>query len=712
MISGLGPPALTTSSLVRWLTLFGHGYVELGRPEQAFDFYERALKIARTVPELQTPLMTLVGKADALARVGRLGEAEELIRATLAEAAKEGSLGYQAELTVRLASIAAARKQTGQALAELSRAADVARAAGGNRILATIGLERGRLLRKSNRLADAERAYRDGIAASRRMGERLLLPRLLGQLADVQLSRGRLSEAADLLQEADDILEGLLTNASSPWVRGRILGSMDAVVSARIRLEGARAMADPTPLFAVLERARARSLVDLLHSRHLAETRKPTELRAGERRITTLQMQLLRTTDRANRQRLLDEIFRAEEALAPMTTELFTRARRSARSPVTVRAVQAALRPDEVLFEIALAEHASFGIVVTRSSARVQRLPARAAIVAQADALVSRVRSGSPAAGEAKALGASLFAGVRELPTHPRLVISAEGILQQVPFELLVPPSPARRRLLDTHVVSYTPSASILVTLRTRPAPAPTSRGALAVAASPPADVTPVTGTASLGTNGIYEVDASRLRPLPLAAEEAEAVRTAFGDDSQVLVREAATEAAVKAQPLSEYRVLHLAAHGIVSTKVPARSALVLRPSEAEDGLLQAREILNLRLNASLVTLSACDTSTGTAQGQDGVASLVRPFVAAGARAVVANLWAADDTFSAAMMREFYQQLAAGADIGQALRRAKLSMIATFGPEAVPRLWSGVLVHGDASAVVVTDAGERTGSSK
>ena len=152
---------------------------------------------------------------------------------------------------------------------------------------------------------------------------------------------------------------------------------------------------------------------------------------------------------------------------------------------------------------------------------------------------------------------------------------------------------------------------------------------------------------------------------------------------------------------MAEYRVLHLAAHGIMSTKVPARSALVLRPSETEDGLLQAREILNLRLNASLVTLSACDTSTGAAQGQDGVASLVRPFVAAGARAVVANLWAADDTFSAAMMREFYRELASGGDIGESLRRAKLRMIETFGPEAVPRLWSGVLVHGDAAAVVI-----------
>ena len=262
-----------TSSLVRWLTLFGHGFVELGRPEQAFDFYERALKIARAVPELQMPFMTLVGKADALARVGRLDEAEALVKATLAEAAKEGSLGYQAELTVRLASIAAARKQTAQALEELSRAAEFAKAAGGNRILATIGLERGRLLREANRPRDAERAYREGIAASRSMGERLLLPRLLAQLADLQLSRGRRAEASELLQEADDILEGLLTNASSPWVRGRILGSMDAVVSARIRLEGERAGSDPARLFAVLERARARSLVDLLHSRPLSEVR-------------------------------------------------------------------------------------------------------------------------------------------------------------------------------------------------------------------------------------------------------------------------------------------------------------------------------------------------------------------------------------------------------------------------------------------------------
>jgi CHAT domain-containing protein len=139
---------------------------------------------------------------------------------------------------------------------------------------------------------------------------------------------------------------------------------------------------------------------------------------------------------------------------------------------------------------------------------------------------------------------------------------------------------------------------------------------------------------------------------------------------------------------LNAYAVLHFAAHGIVSTKFPARSALFLQPSGDDDGLLQAREILRWRLSAELVTLSACDTGTGETFGQEGVASLVRPFLAAGARSVVANLWTADDFFSLALMREFYRQLAGASDVAQALRLAKLRMLEQYGPQAVPRLWS------------------------
>lgn len=130
------------SSVVRWLTLFGHGYVELNRPEPALDFYDRALKVAATVPELQLPLMTYVGKSDALVRLGRHAEAEGLLNTALEAAGKEGALGYQAELTLRLALVALQRKQTQRALDAMTRASEYARAAGGNRILAGIALDR------------------------------------------------------------------------------------------------------------------------------------------------------------------------------------------------------------------------------------------------------------------------------------------------------------------------------------------------------------------------------------------------------------------------------------------------------------------------------------------------------------------------------------------------------------------------------------------
>jgi CHAT domain-containing protein len=166
------------------------------------------------------------------------------------------------------------------------------------------------------------------------------------------------------------------------------------------------------------------------------------------------------------------------------------------------------------------------------------------------------------------------------------------------------------------------------------------------------------------------------------------------------LVGNAATELAIKRHPLDDYRIVHFAVHGIPSTRYPARAALLLREGEGEDGVLQAREVLALRLRADVVTLSACDTGSGVVHEQEGVASLVRPFLAAGARSVVASLWAADDEFSLGLMREFYRQLASGTDVGDALRRAKLAMVERFGPHAAPRLWSGFQVHGDGTATL------------
>ena len=91
-------------------------------------------------------------------------------------------------------------------------------------------------------------------------------------------------------------------------------------------------------------------------------------------------------------------------------------------------------------------------------------------------------------------------------------------------------------------------------------------------------------------------------------------------------------------------------------------------------------------------------------EAPEAVVGVHAAFIAAGARTVVANLWAADDTFSLALVREFYRQLASGADVADALRKAKQHMLKSFGPNATPRLWSGMLAYGDGRGVLTRPA--------
>jgi CHAT domain-containing protein len=402
------------------------------------------------------------------------------------------------------------------------------------------------------------------------MAEHLLLPRLLVQLADLKASQRLYAEATGLLEEADDMLEGLLTNVSSPWTRSRVIGGMSDVYLERVRVEASSGQ-NPARVFAVVEQAHGRSLLELLQSTALADVKKPPELRVGERRISSLQIKLLRTSNRTERQRLLDQIFVAEEQLAPVETELFSRARSVPRKPLTLQEVQRALRADEILVEIALAEPDSYAIVLTRNSARLRQLPSRSSIEKPVDLLVKSVREGNNAGREARAVSELLLDRIPELGTRKRLIVSADGALHQLPFELLTDAS--GRRLLESHVVSYIPSGSILAVLRRRPRSRLIERAALAIAASAGSDKGPSpngTSVTSAIERGVYDIDASKLPPLPAAGDEARAVAAALGPSrSTVLLGDSANELEVKKLPLTDYRVLHFAVHGITSTKFP-----------------------------------------------------------------------------------------------------------------------------------------------
>jgi CHAT domain-containing protein len=174
-----------------------------------------------------------------------------------------------------------------------------------------------------------------------------------------------------------------------------------------------------------------------------------------------------------------------------------------------------------------------------------------------------------------------------------------------------------------------------------------------------------------------------------------------FGEKNLLLGSDA-TEAAFKAEPLAEFQIIHIAAHGIASPKFADRAALVFGsdPKSGEDGLLQVREIRDLSLNADLVTLSACDTGVGPLEGAEGIANLVRAFLFAGTKSVVASLWTANDPSTRTLMAPFYRYLADGEDKGSALRHAQMDLIAEFGDRALPFYWAGFILVGDGSGKI------------
>ncbi|MBE9148014.1 CHAT domain-containing tetratricopeptide repeat protein [Coleofasciculus sp. LEGE 07092] len=179
------------------------------------------------------------------------------------------------------------------------------------------------------------------------------------------------------------------------------------------------------------------------------------------------------------------------------------------------------------------------------------------------------------------------------------------------------------------------------------------------------------------------------LTPLPGAEQEAKAIAPLL--NTQPLIGSQATETAIK-QRLTNAQFIHLATHGLLDDIRGIGSAIALTPSDSDDGLLTADEILNLDLNAELVVLSACDTGRGRITG-DGVVGLSRSLISAGTASVVVSLWQVPDDSTAFLMTQFYQNLQQNQDKAQALRQA---MLTTMKQYPQPLQWAAFTLIGEA----------------
>jgi CHAT domain-containing protein len=184
-----------------------------------------------------------------------------------------------------------------------------------------------------------------------------------------------------------------------------------------------------------------------------------------------------------------------------------------------------------------------------------------------------------------------------------------------------------------------------------------------------------------------------QLQKLPSAETEAIAIAKLL--HTKALIGNQATKTAILSQ-LSQAKIIHLATHGLLEDfqSLEIHGVIALAPSGNDNGLLTASEILDLKLNAELVVLSACDTGRGRITG-DGVIGLSRSLITAGVPSVIVSLWSVPDAPTAELMTEFYQNWQEKKlDKAQALRQA---MLTTMKTHSNPKDWAAFTLIGEAN---------------
>jgi CHAT domain-containing protein len=171
------------------------------------------------------------------------------------------------------------------------------------------------------------------------------------------------------------------------------------------------------------------------------------------------------------------------------------------------------------------------------------------------------------------------------------------------------------------------------------------------------------------------------LQRLPQARREVERIRKFYAPKVNVLTEGRAT--VPKFLELARNStVVHLAGHAIANPQIPFRSLLLLAPSKSHSGALYAEELLTkLRLEKTrLVVLSVCSSAGGHPVGPEGLAALVRPFIARGAPSVIGSLWNVGDVLSEELLLEFHRHYREGYDAASALRLAQLDLLKNENP--------------------------------
>jgi len=446
------------------------------------------------------------------------------------------------------------------------------------------------------------------------------------------------------------------------------------------------------------ERLRARALQELTAHRIDLTAAMTKEERAEEAELESDIVEINRGVLTAMRSgadapELHKRLGDARVALAEFRARLYLaredlRNLRSDADPhVLVRTEDILPREDGALLVYSVHRRETHLFVITRNgselSIRVHDIRARA------KDLLTRVSNFAAAierrdleyAAEARALYDLLVAPAEKALAGRRIVcIVPDGPLWHLPFQVLRTKS--GEHLIERTAVFFAPSLSML---RASNAPRSFAERPRLLAF----------GNATAGTKRPALFRGGSLDALPDAEREVREIAALYGTSSRVFVKVDARESAAK-QLASSYDVLHFATHAVIDDVSPFFSSLVLMGSDSEDGLLEAREILELPLKANLAVLSACETARGSVHDGEGMVGMSWALMAAGCPVSVVSQWKVASASTSKLMVAFHRELLASRDkpgaTAEALRRAQLATMR--GGYGHPFYWAPFMLVG------------------
>ncbi len=749
-VGGIAQEAITLNNI-------GAVYSALGDKQTALDFYNQSLPLRRQVGDKAGEAVTLNNIGRVYDALGDSQTALDYLNQSLPLQRQVGDKAGEAVTLNNIGSVYDALGDKQRALDFYNQSLPLQRQVGDKAGEAVTLNNIAFVYNDLGDSQQALDYFNQSLPLSRQVGDKAQEATTLGNFASLKRSQGNLTEALTDMELAINIIEELRTKIISQDLRtsyfATVYGYYEFYIDLLMELhqQNPNQGYDAKALNAS-ERGRARSLLDIL-AESGADIKKGVDPQLlAEEKSLLQQLNALDQTRKLNPgERNIDELKQEIEAIRRELRNLEVEIKRNSPqyanlqypSPLTASEIQQQVIDEEtVLLVYSLGTERSFLWLVSTTEVKSYQLPKRSDIEALATSFLEEIQSLAVVPPTGEKLSQILLSPVINQLGNKRLVIVGDGILQTVPFAALPltsPPTPLLQGegsqksdnsslllggteggqnrsytpLIVQHEIVNLPSASSLAILREQVqgrTPAPKK---VVVIADPVFEENdPRFQVASQPQTESNDVNTIVLRQsledflgksfgrLQHTRQEAEAILALVPDNLERLALDFnANRTTATDSNLSQYQIVHFATHGLLNETQPELSGLVFslydETGTEKAGFLQLSDIFNLTLSAELVVLSACQTGVGQDIRGEGLVSLTRGFMYAGAERVVVSLWAVADNSTSELMQNYYRKiLEMGSNPATAMREVQLEMIQSDNYNA-PFFWAPFVFQGE-----------------